>query len=71
MLEEARAVAIRKRFVKRKPQTRVLVTEGGAEAFALYLRNLQDVIAAARLSLGKGGDAPAPAARRARRPTDA
>ena len=72
VLEEARAVVIRKRFVKRKPQTRVLVTEGGAEAFARYLRNLQDVIAAARLSLGKGADAPtgAPATRRARRPAD-
>ena len=47
-LEDARFVIVRKRFVERKPQTRILLSEAGTEAFARYLHQLQEVLARAK-----------------------
>jgi DNA-binding transcriptional ArsR family regulator len=46
-LEEAKAVKIKKAFVKAKPQTTVLLSENGRENFIQYLKALEEVLQAA------------------------
>ncbi|MCR9266553.1 MAG: transcriptional regulator [Alphaproteobacteria bacterium] len=43
-LEEAGYVAIEKRFVDRKPQTRAALTEAGRQAWLAYLDQLRQLI---------------------------
>ncbi len=43
-LEEAGVIEIEKRFVRNKPQTRVILTEGGRENFLQYLKALEEVL---------------------------
>jgi DNA-binding MarR family transcriptional regulator len=43
-LEEAGYVAIEKRFVDRKPQTRAALTEAGRQAWLTYLDQLRQLI---------------------------
>jgi DNA-binding transcriptional ArsR family regulator len=46
-LEDAKAVKIKKAFVKAKPQTTVLLSENGRENFIEYLKALEEVLQAA------------------------
>lgn len=46
-LEEAKAVKIKKAFVKAKPQTTILLSENGRENFIQYLKALEEVLQAA------------------------
>jgi len=46
-LEEARYVAVHKRFVDRKPQSTYRLTEGGRKALAEYVRALKQLLGAA------------------------
>ena len=48
VLEENRAVTIRKRFVHKKPCTSVKITDHGLKRFSQYLDALTEVIDAAR-----------------------
>jgi DNA-binding MarR family transcriptional regulator len=43
-LEEAGYVKLQKRFVARKPQTRVALTERGRKAYIGYLSALEDLV---------------------------
>lgn len=46
-LEDAGYVAIEKRFVGRRPQTRARLTEAGRDAWSQYLAHLEILIASA------------------------
>jgi DNA-binding HxlR family transcriptional regulator len=46
-LEEAGYVAMKKKFVQRKPQTTYRLTDGGREALAEYVRALKELLGAA------------------------
>ena len=59
VLEEAGAVAISKRFVKKKPLTRVKITERGLRRFQEYLAALSQVLEEARRALPAGARADA------------
>ncbi len=43
-LEEAKAVKIKKAFVKAKPQTTILLSDHGREKFIEYLKALEEVL---------------------------
>ncbi len=43
-LEDAGVIEIQKRFVRNKPQTRVILTEMGRENFLEYLKALEEVL---------------------------
>ena len=43
-LEEAGYVAVKKKFVLRKPQTRYRITETGRQAFTEYIRALKQLL---------------------------
>ncbi|HEX3746107.1 MAG TPA: transcriptional regulator [Bryobacteraceae bacterium] len=45
-LEEAGYVAVKKKFVHRKPQTRYRMTEAGRQALTEYVRALQHLLGA-------------------------
>ena len=55
VLEEAKAVTTRKRFVKNRPQTTVFLSKEGREDFMTYLQALETVLldAAAKVAPGK------------------
>lgn len=52
-LEESGYVEITKRFEARKPVTEVALTEKGADAFAAYVRHLENLLHAAPPGGGK------------------
>jgi DNA-binding MarR family transcriptional regulator len=43
-LEKAKYVKIKKKFVKKKPQTLCRLTENGRQAFLKYINNLEKII---------------------------
>lgn len=51
VLEESGAITITKRFVKKKPQTRVKLSATGLTRFSQYLEALDTILAAARQAL--------------------
>jgi len=60
VLENAKAVTIKKRFVKKRPQTTVGLSKRGREDFMAYLVNLEAVLldAAAKAAVAEGKKAP-------------
>lgn len=68
VLEEAKAVAISKRFVKNKPLTTVKITEQGLRRFQEYLVALSQVLEEAKRALPAEARADAVAANRAMAP---
>ena len=54
VLEEAKAVSIRKRFVKSKPLTTVHLTKTGAQRFTQYLGALDQVLQRAQQAMPTG-----------------
>ncbi len=59
-LEKARAVTIKKRFVKNRPQTRVCLSKRGQDDFLTYLQALEAVLldAAGRMAAQEGKSTP-------------
>ena len=57
-LEEARAVTMRKRFVRNRPQTTVHLTKHGRESFLHYLQALEAVLKEAARKLSATRKAP-------------
>jgi DNA-binding MarR family transcriptional regulator len=52
-LEEARAVRLKKTFVRARPLTTVLLTDRGREHFLAYLQALEDVLKQAAAAVGE------------------
>ncbi len=60
VLEEANAVTVKKRFVKKRPQTKVHLSKSGRADFMVYLQSLEAVLleAAAKVATSEGSEAP-------------